>query len=344
MHAGVQKRLLVGVAVVAALALGVHGFLVLSASPLLPLRVDPLAPDAAFAPVDMHIDAARLYAPRILHETSAELGRQDVPSAMDFDGDREGANNWETFPRFEIVPTVYYTFSETSTHIFLTYHLYHPRDWKRVPLGIQDAHEGDGENLQVIVEKANASVVLLTTQAHYDSWSYAPLHGAIHSGAQTLRGDFEIATGHPIVYVESEGHGIYGSHDPRAANRLARAGEPVVIYTPPEGNETFREPAAPWNQSAPYRLVSLPAFLANSTEHPSLFAGYEGRSPRYHKGDRYSGPFGSSRGIAPFALGYGWRDDEFDALFWTPAERYQEELAIEGAWSTEYLVRPFSEV
>lgn len=326
-------------------ALVLHVGLVLSASPMHPILVEPLLPDAAHAPVDEHVEAARIYAPWIMHETDEALGRQDIPSAMDFDGDRLGVNHWESFPRYEILPTVYYTYAETDTHLFLTYHLFHPRDWKPFALGYQDTHEGDGENLQVVVEKANASVVLVTTQAHYDAWSYAPLRGPIRSGAETIRAEFEIATGHPMVYVESEGHGIYGSLDPRAANRLARIGDPVVIHRPANEGEALFEPKAPWNESAPYRLVSLPAFLANATRHEGLFAGYEdveGRAtPRYHKGDRYSGPLGASRGISPFALGFGWSDAEFSSLFWTPAERYLEAYEIDGAWSTHYVVTPF---
>jgi len=336
-----RHRLLLGIAVAILSLLGIHAALVISAPSMHPLRTDPLAPDASSALLDAHVDAARLYAPWIYHETSAILGRQDIPAAMDFDGDLLGSNHWESFPRFELIPTVYYTYAETQTHVFLTYHLFHPRDWNRFTLGVQDTHEGDGESVQMVVDKANASVILLTTQAHYDAWSYAPIAGPIHSGAETLRADFEIFTGHPIVYVESEGHGLFGSRDPRAANRLARIGEPVVSYRVAGENDTIAEPVHPWNETVPYRLVSLPAFLGNSTLHPTLFAGYEGDVPRYHLGDRYSGPLGSSRGISPFALGYSRSDEAFSDLFFDPARTYKERLSIEGAWSTEYVVRPF---
>jgi hypothetical protein len=206
---------------------------------------------------------------------------------------------------------------------------------------VQDTHEGDGENLQVVVAKPDETIVLLVTQAHYDAWGYAGPLSPVRTGREALRGGFEISSGHPVVYVESGGHGIFGSHDPRAANRLARIGEPTLTYRPAEGDEALAEPQAPWEGSAPYRLVSLAAFLGNSTDHPSLFAGYEDGVPRYHKGDRYSGPLGPSRGISPFALGFGWGDEEFDRLFWDPASTLAEAFEISGEWSTEYVAPPF---
>lgn len=325
--------------------LGAQAWLVLTAAPLEPAREEPLQPDAARAPVDDDLELARQFAPWILHETHARLGRFDIPAAMDFDGDMDGANNWENAARHELVPTVYYTVARSATHAFVTYHLYHPRDWSGLRLGLHESHEGDGENLQVVVELATMSLVLLTTQAHYDAWSYAPVPGVIGIGAEALRGDFEVVLGHPSVYVESGGHGIYGARDPRAANRLARSGEPVLTYRPPQGDELPAEPRPPWNESATYRLVSLPALLGNSTHHPTLFTGLvdrDGReTPRYHVGDRYSGPLGASRGMSPFSLGYGWSGGEIGSLFWEPAARYQEALTIRGEWATEMVQHPF---
>lgn len=339
-----MRALVVGLLLVAA-TLGTHVVLVATAPSMVPLRVDPVAPDASLAPEDDMRWLAELVAPWILHETDATLGRQDIPTAMDFDGDNEARDNWEEMPRFELLPTVYYTVVETETHYFVSYHLYHPRDWTRVPLGLQDTHEGDGENAQVVVDKSTMSAVILTTQAHYDMWSYSTGAAGVSHGAQTMRGDFEIISGHPVIYVESGGHGIYGSHDPRAANRLAHPAAPVVTYRPAEIGEPVREPGAPWNETMRYRLVSLPAYLDKNTAQPSLFAGggsYEGHmTPRYHAGDRYSGPLGNSRGISPFALGYGWSRGEIGSLFWSPAERYQEALTIEGNWSATYVSHPF---
>jgi hypothetical protein len=335
------KRALLIVAGILLGLVGAQAVLVLTASPMLPIELSLLALDAAAVPTDGHLALARQHAPWLMLETDAILGRQDIPSAMDFDGDMDATDNWEDMPRFELVPTVYYMLVETETHWFLTYHVYHPRAWSRIPLGIGDTHEGDGESVQVVVSKATQEPVILTTQAQDQAWSYATTQGPVRNGKETLRGDFEVSTGHPVVYVRSGRHGMYGSHDPRAANRLAHAGDPVVAYRPTIEGETPREPRAPWNETATYRLVSLPLFLANSTEHPTLFTSYEAGVPRYHKGDRYSGPLGASRGTSPFALAWNGADPAFDALFWRPAEGYQGAFLIEGDWSDVYVEQPF---
>lgn len=339
-----RKALAVAGALVAILLLA-QVVLVATAPPMRPLLEEPLLPDAAEAPVDDMLWLARAFGPWLLHETDPELGRQDIPAAMDFDGDRDARDNWEDLPRHELVPTVYYTVVETGTHYVVSYHLYHPRDWARVQLGIQDTHEGDGENVQVVVAKDSMEVVLLTAQAHYQMWSYAAFPGPIRGDEETLRGTFEIIEGHPMVLVESGGHGIYGSLDPRGANRLYRSRDDIVAYRPAEEGQVVAEPRERTNETLPYRLVSLPAFLDNSTDHPSLFAKpveHDGHAtPRYHAGDRYSGPLGNSRGISPFALGYGWREGEVGSLFWDPAERYQRALDIRTEWSTEYVAHPF---
>lgn len=325
----------------------VHAAFVIAAPPMRPLTIEPLSADRADAPVDDMLWLARAFGPWLIHESDPELGRQDIPAAMDFDGDRDARDNWEDFPSHALLPTVYYTVVETETHYFLSYHVYHPRDWTRLALGIQDTHEGDGENVQVVVSKATMEIVVLTTQAHYKMWSYAPFPGPIRGADETLRGTFEVIEGHPVVLVESGGHGIYGGSDPRAWNRLSRVRDDLVQYKPAAEGENVTEPPVQTNATIPYRLVSLPAFLSNSTEHPTLFASpvdFEGHAmPRYHAGDRYSGPLGNSRGISPFALGYGWSRGEVGSLFWDPAARYQRALEIDGEWSTEYVGHPFVE-
>lgn len=327
-------------------ALLLQVWLVFSAAPLTPVRVEPLLPDAAETPVDARVELARRYAPWLLHETDEALGRMDVPAAMDFDGDRDATDAWEEMPRHALVPTVYYTVLGTQTHWFLTYHLYHPRDWTRLPLGLQDVHEGDGESMQVVVNRSSDEVVLVTAQAGRHASGYAPVLGVVRSGGETLRSDFEMQGGHPVFFVASQSHAVYGSRDPRAANLLASLRGGVVTYRPAAEGENASEPQPPYGGTeARYRLVSLPAFLDGTTDHPSLFTSTtrydEDEFPRYHKGDRYSGPFGASRGTSPFAFGFGWRRGETGALFFDPAARYAEAFDIEGAWSREYTERPF---
>jgi len=339
-----------------------------------PLRLDPLLPSAHTPVVDEHLELARRYAPFLYKEFHPRLGRQDVPAPVDFDGNLAGDDNWAACARYELLPTVYYAVLETRSHLFLTYHLFHPRDWTRFDLGVHLTHENDGENLQVVVDKASESVVLLFTQAHYRGGVYAPaLPGpgasGFGDGAERLRGPFQLVGEggvpapdgrHAAAFVESGGHGIYGTLDRHARVELradgsaefARAG---WILRPARAGEDVREPELVDGAVVPYRLESTTAKL-----WPLLASGAlvgEGRLldgalpyadarvelgvPRYYEADRFSGPFGPDRGISPFAVDFRFGAGEVGALFFAPAERYAEVLAVPAGWSTEYVDPPF---
>ncbi|MGH7152064.1 MAG: hypothetical protein ACREIU_15270, partial [Planctomycetota bacterium] len=183
--------------------------------------------------VDRHLEVATRFAPIVLQETHPRRGREDLPSNFDFDGDLVGRDNWEDFDRFRLVPTVYYALLGTETHLFLTYHLFHARDWSPFPLGLQDTHENDGENLQVVVEKASGLPVLLYTQAHFRGRAYANDRARFGDGEERIRGGVLLLDGEGTpepggtqvaVFVESQGHGIYGSEDRGARGTVAPDG------------------------------------------------------------------------------------------------------------------------
>ncbi len=220
--AGLRRGLLRAGAFALAAGLLFHAGLVVSCCSTRRTPPGPLLDASPYATVDRHLEVARRYAPIVLQETHPRRGREDLPSNFDFDGDLVGRNNWEDFERFHLVPTVYYAHLETETHLFLTYHLFHARDWSPIPLGLQDTHENDGENLQVVVEKASGLPVLLYTQAHYRGRAYANDRARFGDGEERIRGGFLPLDGegrpvpagtHVAVFVESQGHGIYGTED-----------------------------------------------------------------------------------------------------------------------------------
>lgn len=329
-----------------------------------PLRVEPLERRTGEPVVDADLELARRYAPWIFHEVHATRGRQDLPAAVDFDGNLDGDDNWESFPRCELVPTLYYAHLETATHYFLAYHVFHPRDWEPFELpGLHLTHEGDGENLQVVVEKASGRVVLLFAQAHYRGETHAPegAPGSSRDEALILVGD-EGRTGddgtHAAVFIESCGHGIYGLGDAHARVEIDAAGvrfeRAGLVLRPARPGEEVWEPALDAREPVPYRLESTTAKLWPGVGSGELVGPgrlldgtvrYEDERislalPKFHRGDRFSGPFGTSRGISPFALDFGWSAGTLGALFFDPARRYAEKLAVEG-WSLEYLDYPF---
>ncbi|HVS08990.1 MAG TPA: hypothetical protein VMS76_03880 [Planctomycetota bacterium] len=330
-------------------------------SPLLEPPLQRASPEPAG---DEHLGLASSYAPWIWHEVHPEKGRQDIPAAVDFDGNLDGRDNWETFPRFELVPTVYYAVVESGTHWFLTYHVFHPRDWEVFDLGLQLTHEGDGENLQVVVDKTSGEVVLLFAQAHYRGRAYANPSSRAFDGEQRLRapllligddGRVDPSGPHAAVFVESRGHGIYGALDPSADLRIGADGQPHfrrrgIVLRPAAPSEEVGEPLLDAAAPVAYRLESTLAKLWPLRESEELFDGwwpYERGGvalelPRFHRGDRFSGPLGSSRGISPFAVDFRWCKGSLGALLLDPAGRWAEVLGVPEPWSLEYAENPFA--
>jgi hypothetical protein len=330
-----------------------------------PLRIEPLERRSGAPVVDEDLELARRHAPWVFHELHASGGRQDLPAPVDFDGDLDGDDGWEELPRCELVPTVYYAHVETATHHFLTYHLFHPRDWEPFELpGLHLTHEGDGENLQVVVEKASGRVVLLFTQAHYEGRVYAPLGAPGFAEGEPLwlageDGRLGDSGAHAAVFVESKGHGIRGLGDARARVRIeggrARFERRGLVLRPARAGEFVGEPPLDAREPVPYQLESTTAKLWPGVVSGELVGSsrlldgpvrYEDERvalalPRFHRGDRFSGPCGPSRGISPFAVDFGWRAGTLGALFFDPARRYAEVLGTED-WARDYLDYPFA--
>ncbi|MBI4418461.1 MAG: hypothetical protein HY563_06760 [Ignavibacteriales bacterium] len=338
---------------------------------VLPFQDQPRQPNRGAPAVrDAHYAIALRYAPYIYHATHETKGRQDIITNIDFDGDLIGENNWENFELYELKPTVYYAVLETWSHYFISYHLFHPRDWAGFTFYVHDTHENDGENLQVVVRKSDGRVVLLWTQAHYASDVYVNSYSGITSGDFDVSGEFQTVDDagipspfgtHAAVFVESHGHGIYGTLDSDSEVHFQRDSLYTfddgsgLLFRPVRGIEEVLEPASYQRGEVPYQLESTLARLwplvrrGEIVGDGKLFDGVwryrddlvDVPVPRYYDADRFSGPFGSDRGISPFALDLYWQNGTLGALFFNPAKRYQELLIIEGEWSSEYVGYPF---
>lgn len=312
------------------------------------------------------------YAPFVYAATDKRGGRQDIISNFDFDGDLVGNNNWENFDRFQLTPTVYYAILETGTHYFISYHLFHPRDWNQFTVWLNDTHENDGENFQVVARKSDGRVVMLWTQAHYRSKTYSRSGSGIEPGATSLEGAFHTVdsngapseTGtHACVFVESEGHGIYGTLGSDSEVRLNADGTFTfeggsgLLFRPARAGEEAKEPENISSGEVGYQLDSITMklwrllrdgaltgdgrLLDGSSPYRDEFVDIK-EVPRFYDGDRFSGPFGSDRGISPFALDFSFDRGTLGALFFNPARRYAERLKITDPWSREYINYPFA--
>ena len=181
--------------------------------------------------------------------------REDYIVAVDFDGDWISANNWENFEHHDLQPTLYYSVLETKTHFYISYAVYHPRDWNRYPtprwFKPYTEHENDMENLQVVVEKRGGRVQLLATQAH-QFVKFASAVGETHRTKVPLRfseesivlindkGRVDPDGTHVAVFIERKGHGIYSLGDHRKVRPVVQENQ-VTAITKIRDGVRFRE-------------------------------------------------------------------------------------------------------
>ncbi len=159
-------------------------------------------------------DLAKYWAPRIYHDTDDSYYLGDYITHFNFDGDYNGKNNWENLDAFATVPAyVYYAVSETETHYFIHYALFHPRDWHEWLSA--DRHENDLEGVSLVVRKGGryGSLIAMETLAHDEFYQYGA-HASVANGGESLDGTVSLFDQrHPRIFVEAKGHGIYGCDD-----------------------------------------------------------------------------------------------------------------------------------
>jgi len=154
---------------------------------------------------------AEKWAPFIAQETWWQP-KADVPTRFDFDGDWTGDNNWENGDTGTSQAYVYYAAVETSTHWFLHYNFFHPRDYSDNCI-FGTCHENDNEGVILTVRKDGSEfgrLELMETLAHNNVYSFAN-EPRIKKGAHNIDGKIEFKDGHPIVFIEAGGHGALGS-------------------------------------------------------------------------------------------------------------------------------------
>jgi hypothetical protein len=113
---------------------------------------------------------------------------------------------------------VYYAVMETETHWFLIYNFFHPRDYSDKCV-VGTCHENDNEGMILTVEKGGAfgRLIALEGLAHNNIYSH-PADSRVRGGLHNLDGDVELYDGsHPVIFIESGGHGVYGSKSSHSA-------------------------------------------------------------------------------------------------------------------------------
>ena len=238
-------------------------------------------PKETYRGEDQDLVIAAVFAP-IIHQSLGEQPRNDYITNFDFDGDWRGDNNWRNADaqRYPRKAHVYFAVSETPTHFFIHYALFHPVDYKGGksgeilsgliregvrrggqydPTGLAAeavlAHENDMEGCLVVAEKQNRSndpraarVALVETLSHNRFLKYVP-------AASPLRGfqSVELEKERVRLYVEPKGHGVeaYGENQTR---KEAVSGYVVYNYTGAAGDPEERRDD---EQTVGYKLVPL---------------------------------------------------------------------------------------
>jgi len=297
-----------------------------------PLRASPTP--APPGPPASHDDLLRHYAPIIHHGVASD---RDFLTAVDFDGNLIGNDNWQNQPSGDLSAYVYASLIESETHWFLFYALFHPCDYTADPCAESGGcHENDMESLQLIVAQDGTPFgrpIALETLAHSHIYLYR-LDDTVRSGALPVKGRATLEEGHPVVWVETYGHGIYG--------RRLRLRPSAITYRP--GDEA-RTPTGADGEQVSYRLLSIYDTLwPYRTE---MGPGKLFDRPFRYRGHILAAAFdGDDWGEDKANTPWGYNQETGEALvrgdwFLDPAKAFAYHATVGGEFSMDYLHNPY---
>ena len=251
---------------------------------------DPCNPDSeSYAEPAFYRSLAYRWAPLVMQDTASKWNA-DFIGRVDYDNDWRGNNNWDNLPSAGIAPYLYYDVLETSTHWFIGYHTFHPRDWDNVFFGtcapFSDCHENDTENLLLMIQKDGSTYGrfrMMQTLAHTSFYQYALANDGVSNGTGPDADDIDndsdrgfslfvdssvgVTDPRPAIYIESKGHGICdwwdndGPYCTHPDDMVGSSSNDGVMYYP-SATAVPTVPANPnggqwYNFKYPYQLISI---------------------------------------------------------------------------------------
>lgn len=183
-------------------------------------------------------------------------GKADYITSINFDGDWVGTNNWNNIAgNYATAAHVYYSVAETSTHWFINYAFFHPRDWTDNPFGYYlDQHENDFEGMEVVVRKDGTTygtLQAMVTTFHKDFFSYTVSGSSWQNNHETNDGTITMENynneSHPTTGHEAKGHGL------KAYPYVNIVGD-GIRYVP---GRTAGVPTNPDDRNVSYKLVDV---------------------------------------------------------------------------------------
>ncbi|HUT16520.1 MAG TPA: fibronectin type III domain-containing protein, partial [Anaerolineae bacterium] len=219
------------------------------------------------------------YAPVWYQETAVDPPnghRSDYILRFDYDPyggepDWDGINNWDnlysTDPdlALDLKAYVYYSVVQTSTHWFITYAVFHPRDWDvlSIPVSI---HENDMEGVVLVIRRdgsAYGDFQLMLTEAHGKLLPFT-----VDESIQPRQGGVQFEGFQPKVCVQARQHAVQaypGGYVPFGFPQFSCAdsdgevfpGGTGIVYRYKDG--TAEEPSSDDDRDVGYQLLSIDA-------------------------------------------------------------------------------------
>lgn len=269
-------------------------------------------------------------------------GRADYIARFDFDGNLVGNDNWDHAggSSYSLAAHAYFSVVETSTHWFIIYMFFHPRDWSDSWLDAE--HENDSEGVLITVARdgsAFGDLKSAVTVAHRDFFSYLPSNGDWEEGSESLDGTLSMESWggnlHPVTAQQAKGHGL------KARPYYDIQGDGVSYYP----SLTVAEvPAGPNDRGVRYKLVDI--------LQPFGMWGHRGTASLFASSGTFAGNSSGGCGAGPTACDnnaanapWGW-DDHDDvprrgAMATDPAGLVTEYFTIPEEVSFDYTYNPY---
>ena len=218
---------------------------------------------------NFNLDLAYRWAPIHYQDVDTDElgGKADYITRVDYDTGVAGAipwrsnDNWENLNKAgaDLSAHVYYSVVETSTHWFIVYAFFHPRDWWSASDPLETEHENDMEGLLAFVRKDGTDeygeLEGIVTVAHKDFYSYKPAGSPVTGGNEGIDGTLEMrmfdGALHPVTAQEARGHGLKAYPDYKIEGNPPDG----VVYYP--SKSIAEEPSGPNDRDVKYKLVDI---------------------------------------------------------------------------------------
>jgi hypothetical protein len=176
----------------------------------------------------------------VIYQDTSFMPEGDYLTRFDGDGDWVGKNNLDNHlsGRFRPYPSyLYYTVIESWTHYFIIYGFFHPVDYdSRLAQIIPGmTHENDMEGMMMVVAKVPGERMgrfrIFETWSHL-WWNFYSSKDRVMPRHIQMKEKADLSGSHPLLYVQQEGHGLYGLHSRKSMYRWFGGfrGDTGVIY------------------------------------------------------------------------------------------------------------------